>query len=161
MSLEQELARNTAAMTALTAALRQYLDAPVTAAEISRFITSDVPDNDIPVRQVPVVTAAEWAALKETDAPKPKAASSTPAVTPATPVVAATPAPSTTSDTTAVSGTPIATLTIEYAQVAKAITDVFKVDRAKVVAALAKFGAAKGPQLKAEDYSAFLMELGA
>ena len=140
MSLEQELARNTAAMTALTAALRQYLDAPVTAAEISRFITSDVPDNDIPVRQVPVVTAAEWAALKETDAPKSKAVSSVLAVTPATPVVAAA---------------------IEYAQVAKAITDVFKVDRAKVVAALAKFGAAKGPQLKAEDYSAFLMELGA
>ena len=140
MSLEQELARNTAAMTALTAALRQYLDAPVTAAEISRFITSDVPDCDIPVRQVPVVTAAEWAALKETDAPKSKAASSAPAATPATPVAAAA---------------------IEYAQVAKAITDVFKVDRAKVVAALAKFGAAKGPQLKAEDYSAFLMELGA
>ena len=50
---------------------------------------------------------------------------------------------------------------IEYAQVAKAITDVFKVDRAKVIEALAKFGAAKGPQLKAEDYAAFLKELAA
>lgn len=140
MSLEQELARNTAAMTALTAALRQYLDAPVTAAEVSRFITSDVPDSDIPVRQIPVVTGAEWAALQEKEVPKSKAASSEPAATLATPVAAAA---------------------IEYAQVAKAITDVFKTDRAKVVAALAKFGAAKGPQLKAEDYSAFLVELGA
>lgn len=50
---------------------------------------------------------------------------------------------------------------VEYAQVAKAITDVFKVDRAKVVEALAKFGAAKGPQLKPEDYAAFLQELQA
>lgn len=51
------------------------------------------------------------------------------------------------------------TPTIDYTMVAKAITDVFKVDRAKVIAALAKFGAAKGPQLKAEDYEAFLAEL--
>jgi hypothetical protein len=28
------------------------------------------------------------------------------------------------------------------------------------VAALAKFGAAKGPQLKPQDYAAFLKELG-
>ena len=51
--------------------------------------------------------------------------------------------------------------TIDYAQVAKAITDTFKVDRAKTIAALAKFGAAKGPQLKKEDYAAFLKELTA
>lgn len=49
--------------------------------------------------------------------------------------------------------------TIDYAQVAKAITDTFKVDRAKTIAALAKFGAAKGPQLKPEDYAAFLKVL--
>jgi len=48
---------------------------------------------------------------------------------------------------------------VDYTVVANAITDVFKVDRAKVIAALAKFGAAKGPQLKAEDYEAFLAEL--
>jgi hypothetical protein len=51
--------------------------------------------------------------------------------------------------------------TVDYAQVAKAITDTFKVDRAKTIAALAKFGAAKGPQLKPEDYAAFLKELTA
>jgi hypothetical protein len=50
---------------------------------------------------------------------------------------------------------------IEYAQVAAAITSTFKIDRAKVVAALGKFGAAKGPQLKVEDYAAFLQELAA
>jgi len=56
---------------------------------------------------------------------------------------------------------PVPSLTIDYAQVAKAITDTFKVDRAKTIAALAKFGAAKGPQLKVEDYAAFLKELTA
>ena len=56
---------------------------------------------------------------------------------------------------------PVPSLTIDYAQVAKAITDTFKVDRAKTINALAKFGAAKGPQLKPEDYAAFLKELSA
>ena len=57
--------------------------------------------------------------------------------------------------------TPATTAGIEYAQVAAAITSTFKIDRAKVVAALGKFGAAKGPQLKVEDYAAFLEELAA
>ena len=57
--------------------------------------------------------------------------------------------------------TPATTAGIEYAQVAKAITDTFKIDKAKTIAALAKFGAAKGPQLKVEDYAAFLQELAA
>ena len=48
---------------------------------------------------------------------------------------------------------------IEYAQVAQAIIDSFKVDRTKVIAALGKFGAKKGPELKPADYAAFLAEL--
>jgi len=48
---------------------------------------------------------------------------------------------------------------VTYDMVAKAITDTFPKDRAKVLAALAKFGAAKGPQLKPADYAAFLAEL--
>ena len=48
---------------------------------------------------------------------------------------------------------------IEYAQVAQAIIDSFKVDRTKVIAALGKFGAKKGPELKPTDYAAFLAEL--
>lgn len=140
MSLEQELARNTAAMVALTAALSHRFPevAPVTPAEISRFLAGTSASVVHWPSSAPVVTGAEWAALQEKEVPK--SASSDPAATPVTPSAPAT---------------------IEYAQVAKAITDVFKVDRAKVVAALAKFGAAKGPQLKAEDYSAFLVELGA
>ena len=98
------------------------------------------------VKAVPsTVTQPELEALK-VEAPKPAP------VTP--PVVVAEQAP--------VAATPSeATTVIDYAQVAKAITDVFKVDRLKVVEALAKFGAAKGPQLKAEDYAAFLKELTA
>ena len=57
--------------------------------------------------------------------------------------------------------TPATTAGIEYALVAAAITSTFKIDKAKVIAALGKFGAAKGPQLKAEDYAAFLDELAA
>ena len=68
------------------------------------------------------------------------------------------PATTATPETTS---TPATTAGIEYAQVAAAITSTFKIDRAKVVAALAKFGAAKGPQLKVEDYAAFLEELAA
>jgi len=48
---------------------------------------------------------------------------------------------------------------VTYDMVAKAITDTVPQDRAKVLAALAKFGAAKGPQLKLVDYPAFLAEL--
>ena len=52
-----------------------------------------------------------------------------------------------------------ASAAIEYAQVAQAIIDSFKVDRANVIAALGKFGAKKGPELKVGDYAAFLAEL--
>lgn len=66
-----------------------------------------------------------------------------------------------TTATAETTSTPATTGGIDYAQVAKAITDTFKVDRAKTIEALAKFGAAKGPQLKPEDYAAFLKELTA
>jgi hypothetical protein len=94
----------------------------------------------------PVIDTAP--APAEVAPPKPQAA---PVVAPASTMSATTPA----------SGTPEVTPTIEYAAVAKAITDVFKVDRAKVIEVLAKFGAAKGPQLKPADYAAFLKELAA
>ena len=69
-----------------------------------------------------------------------------------------TPTPAAIATSTETSAT---TQTIEYAQVAAAITSTFKIDKAKVIAALGKFGAAKGPQLKVEDYAAFLEELAA
>ena len=131
MSLEQALDRNTAAMIALTAALE---------------IRDSFGTPGLSVTTAPsTVTQPELEALK---VEAPKAAPVTP------PVVVAEQAP--------VAAIPSeATITIDYPQVAKAITDVFKVDRLKVVEALAKFGAAKGPQLKAEDYAAFLKELTA
>ena len=52
-----------------------------------------------------------------------------------------------------------AATTITYDQVAKAITEGVKADRAKVVAALTKFGAKKGPDLKPEQWAEFLAEL--
>jgi hypothetical protein len=68
-----------------------------------------------------------------------------------------------TSDSSATSESGPTTVTptteVTYDMVAKAITDTFPKDRAKVLAALAKFGAAKGPQLKPADYAAFLAEL--
>ncbi|CAB4122689.1 hypothetical protein UFOVP35_49 [uncultured Caudovirales phage] len=48
---------------------------------------------------------------------------------------------------------------VTYSEVAKKITTVFQIDRMAVVNALAKFGAAKGPELKPEDYAAFMSEL--
>lgn len=71
------------------------------------------------------------------------------------------PAATVTTATPETTSTPATIGGIDYAQVAKAITDTFKVDRAKTIEALAKFGAAKGPQLKPEDYAAFLKELTA
>ena len=48
---------------------------------------------------------------------------------------------------------------VTYDQVAKAITEGVKTSREKVVAALAKFGAKKGTELKADQYADFLAEL--
>lgn len=48
---------------------------------------------------------------------------------------------------------------VTYGQVAAAMTAAVKIDRAKVLAALAKFGAKKGPDLKPEQYADFLVEL--
>ena len=122
MSLEQALAANTAAMTALTAALSH------------RF-----PE----VQTIQVTHSGKpFTVTDAVEAPKP---APTPTVSEVAPSVPVAESPS----------------RVDYTQVAKAITDVFKVDRAKVMDALAKFGAAKGPQLKAEDYAAFLKELTA
>ena len=48
---------------------------------------------------------------------------------------------------------------VDYALVAKIITDTFSVDREKVITILAKYGAKKGPQLKTEDYAAFVKDM--
>lgn len=86
--------------------------------------------------------------------PKLRPKADTPPTSEEKPSTATTATPETTSTQATTAG-------IDYAQVAAAITSMFKIDRAKVVAALGKFGAAKGPQLKVEDYAAFLQELAA
>jgi hypothetical protein len=87
---------------------------------------------------------------------RPKAEAPEPSAKPEVPTTTIT----ATAPTTLGAPTPTETTkAIDYAQEAAAITSTFKVDKAKVIAALAKFGAAKGPQLKVEDYAAFLEEL--
>lgn len=89
---------------------------------------------------------------------RPKAEAPEPSAKPEVPTTTIT----ATAPTTLGAPTPTETTkAIEYALVAAAITSTFKVDKAKVIAALAKFGATKGPQLKVEDYAAFLDELAA
>lgn len=155
MSLEQELMRNTEALIALTAA---YFSAKA----VNQFAIN-APDSPFAgvVTVAPSkiskakVTPAEIEALMEVEVPKPVAAattssaSSAPAATAASPVVAVTAAPTPTETTKA----------IEYAEVAAAILATFKVDRTRVIDALSRFGAAKGPQLKPKDYVEFLAML--
>lgn len=104
MSLEIELAKNTAAVAAMTEALitlRIVLETPAKLVE-------------------PIITA------EVVEAPKPTMP------------------------------TDVGTETISYVEVAAAIVSTFKSDRNKTVAALAQFGAKKGPELKPEDYASFL-----
>ena len=137
MSLEDTIGALTAAVNALTAALAH----PVPTLKGTQPWVSEV----IPGPEQAKAEVAPPKPKAEVASPKPKATATPPAtVTTATPETTSTPA---------------TTGGIDYAQVAKAITDTFKVDRAKTIAALAKFGAAKGPQLKVEDYAAFLKEL--
>jgi hypothetical protein len=134
MSLEQALADNTAAIRELIAVMRPA--APVTAPVMTYHVESTKDDVSTIVARVdglPVLID-----------PDEKAAPEVPYVMPAL------------QPREAVAEAPAA---IEYAQVAQAIIDTFKVDRAKVVATLGKFGAKKGPELKKEDYAAFLAEL--
>jgi hypothetical protein len=134
MSLEQALADNTAAIRELIAVMRPA--APVTAPVMTYHVESTKDDVSTIVARVdglPVLID-----------PNEKAAPEVPYVMPAL------------QPREAVAEAPAA---IEYAQVAQAIIDTFKVDRAKVVATLGKFGAKKGPELKPADYAAFLAEL--
>jgi hypothetical protein len=134
MSLEQALADNTAAIRELIAVMRPA--APVTAPVMTYHVESTKDNVSTIVARVdglPVLVK-----------PDEKAACEVPYVMPAL------------QPREAVAEAPAA---IEYAQVAQAIIDSFKVDRTKVIAALGKFGAKKGPELKKEDYAAFLAEL--
>jgi len=139
MSLEQDMRDLKNALQELTATLKAFPPAFKKPETVSAIVNWDAPDyggygKDI---RTPEKEKAEVAPPKPTTTPE------------IIPMVSTTTTPAGSSNT------------IDYAQVAKAITDTFKVDRAKVITALAKFGAAKGPQLKPENYAAFLKELTA
>lgn len=129
MSLEQALADNTAAIRELIAVMRPT--APVTAPVMTYHVESTKDDVSTIVARVD--------GLPVLVKPEEKAAPEVPL-----------------QPREAVAEAPAA---VEYAQVAQAIIDTFKVDRANVIATLGKFGAKKGPELKKEDYAAFLAEL--
>ena len=137
MSLEQVLADHATAIRELTAFLRQNAKtapAPWTGGD-TITATAGLPTLTLTAAQPPV------SIIEETERAAPEVAYTLPALQPrevvAEPEVAA----------------------IEYAQISKAITTAFVKDRSAVVAALAKFGAKKGPELKVSDYAAFLAEL--
>ena len=145
MSLEDTIGALTAAVNALTAALAHPFP---TLKGTQPWVSEVIPG--------PEQAKAEVAPPKSPPTQKPVEPTTAPSTSPVLETsITATPSTSPVSETSAT------TLTIDYAQVAKAITDTFKVDRAKTLEALAKFGAAKGPQLKTEDYAAFLKELTA
>jgi dihydroneopterin aldolase len=134
MSLETELAKNTAALAAMTEALttlRIILETP-TAPVADLPVFAEVVVEDIYKVATERIMADPFPIIEEVvEAPKP--------TTP----------------------TDVGTATISYAEVAAAIVSTFKADRNKTVAALAQFGAKKGPELKPEDYAAFLSVLTA
>ncbi len=139
MSLETVIQENTDTMKKLIAAWNSL-------ANNAKSIKAEA-DTGVPVTVkaggVPVATVS-----KEVEAPKPAAIQAAP--------VTATPAPTEVAVAAPAAASPSE---VAYEDVAKAITATVKVDRARVVAALAKFGAAKGTELKAEQYAAFLEEL--
>ena len=134
MSLELALQENTATMKALIAALAATGTAAASSATTVKQSAAQV-----------AATASGPTTAKVVEAAAP--ASTTSEKTPAA-ASAETAAPAST-----------AADPITYDQVAKAITDGVKADRAKVVAALAKFSAKKGTELKPEQYADFLAAL--
>ena len=135
MSLEQALADNTAAIRQLIAAMRPA--ASVAPKSVTTFHVESTKDD---VSTIVARVDGLPVLVKPDEKAAPEVAYTMPALQPREVVVEAPAA-------------------IEYAQVAQAIIDSFKVDRTKVIAALGKFGAKKGPELKPADYAAFLVEL--
>ena len=136
MSLEQALADNTAAIRELIAAMRPAASVAAPKSVTTYHVESTKDDVSTIVARVETLPVL----VKPDEKAAPEVPYALPALQPRE----------------AVAEAPAA---IEYAQVAQAIIDSFKVDRSKVIAALGKFGAKKGPELKPADYAAFLAEL--
>lgn len=136
MSLEQALAENTAAIRELIAVMRPAASVAAPKSVTTYHVESTKDDVSTIVARVETLPVL----VKPDEKAAPEVPYALPALQPREAVVEAPAA-------------------IEYAQVAQAIIETFKVDRAKVVATLGKFGAKKGPELKPADYAAFLAEL--
>lgn len=132
---------------------------------------SDFKDPDVGAAYV---EASERVAKNEKDAAAPTGKPRSTAAKPETPsarssptaeaVAAAAPAQSTAQpepqlSTEKAAGASSAAEPVTYDQVARAISAAVKRSREHVVATLKQFGAAKGPELKAEQYAAFLAAL--
>jgi hypothetical protein len=141
MSLETELARNTAQLAAMTEAiitLRIILETPAApVADLPVFAEVVVEDSYKKsaerIMAEPIIESVERDYNYQNIVTK---------------EVVEAPKPTTPTDA--------GTVTISYAEVAAAIVSTFKADRAKTISALASFGAKKGPELKPEDYEDFL-----
>lgn len=133
MSLEDALKENTEAVRSLIAAFQALT---------------------VPVVTLPKETKAPKSALTVDDVPSPSTATPPAAPLPkaekpdtAAPSVAIEPQEST------------AATEVTYQQVTDAFLAVFKADREKGLAALKAFGVKKAPELKPEQYAAFIAEL--
>ena len=146
MSLEAAIQENTNTMKELIAVWNKLAET-TNARPVATYVSDDAPGDHAKARVKKDAAAAsgQTTAAAKTEAAAPESTTSAPA--PAAQSAAAESQAST------------AATTITYDQVAKAITEGVKADRAKVVAALTKFGAKKGPDLKPEQWAEFLAEL--
>jgi Tfp pilus assembly protein PilE len=143
MSLEAAIIQNTETMERLIAVWNKLAETtnarPVASGTIAADAKVEVKKSDVKP------AAGQPTATEKTEAAAPE--STTSAQNPAAQSAAAESQVSTAATTTT------------YDQVAKAINEGAKADRAKVVAALAKFGAKKGTELDPGQYAQFLAEL--
>lgn len=141
MSLEQAVLENTAAIRELIAALN------------AQKHSGCMGGCEKPAEKPATAPEPAPAVVAKVSAPVQQAIAA--AKLPAEPVTA--PAPEPTAETIVV--TEAAAVT--YDDVSNAITAMFKIDRNRIIATLAKFGVKKGPELDPSEYAAFIAELNA
>ena len=138
MSIEAAIAENTSAIKELISVWAKLLAQ-------GKSINTRVESGEVNEVMAGAVKVAVATPAKKVEDPKPVDAPSG-ATAPAGPTSTTTDTKSTTDE-------------ITYAQVAQAINDAVAADRPRAVAALTKFGAKKGPDLKPEQWADFLKEL--
>ena len=138
-----------------------------TAAQLNAVLAAMRPDLDakdpfVYAHPAPQEAAAAPAgkSAATTGAPAPSSRTATAAAATAAPAkTAAAPTPTAASAAAAASVSTAAAEAISYDQVAKAITERAKTDRAHVIATLESFGVKKGTELQADQYADFMKAL--